>query len=805
MARIPLGNFAAPAQAPAPVIGVTAPGGRDFVGQAVERLGETGEQVASNALEVQQREKYRQMVEAKQKADAMARAKAADATLNYGLQVKAAQMDVQDKISRGDIPYQQGESAFSTAVDQITPPAPGNLDPALAVTFNTGLKSARENARLQVRQSVLTAQDDEFKSTFGSVLDKLGKMAGFVGADVARINAQADSFAPLARQAGLSEAQVTKTLQDFKDNNWTQQATQRAMLARNDVGQLDQIAADLGGAKGFYADKLDANKRNAILSQVLNRKQLLLDRAAHAQDRADAAGARVINQMDEQIASGVPATPEMFADWADKTKGTASAADFDARVKDYDTVQKVLRMSPAEQQTYLQQAQAKLLSGGGSVHDKTMLDRTTTAVNASIQQMRTDPLLWNQSRLGDAVEPINVADLPQLATSGELATTLQQRAATLDAMRKQYGTEVPMKLLLPQEADGVSRVLEQASPKQQAALFGAMKNAAGNDAVYAAVMQQIAPKSPVLAYAGKIMGTGRPAIASVETHWFSPNVNVAMSAQDVAQTMLDGEALIKPDEKGAAKFPMPADAGVNGLRAVWATVVGDGFRGDGGSDAQAYQAFRAMYAGLAAKAGKSDGVLDTDIATMAARASIGNVGEWNDKIVIPPYGMDFGKFTDAANTAWASARAHVPGAAENDLGAYDLDRIGDGVYVVSNGQAPVRDANGKPVILRIAPSGTTSTSTPRGLITAGNIDLMHRPVVKNDDGTYSTVRSISISEDGKEVLIPTVIGDRVVSNKEAIAHYKKTGEHLGIFDSIQDANAYAETLHEQQAKLYGEQ
>jgi hypothetical protein len=64
------------------------------------------------------------------------------------------------------------------------------------------------------------------------------------------------------------------------------------------------------------------------------------------------------------------------------------------------------------------------------------------------------------------------------------------------------------------------------------------------------------------------------------------------------------------------------------------------------------------------------------------------------------------------------------------------------------------------------------------------------------------VRSISIGTDQGEVLIPTVVGNRVVSNKEAVAHYKRTGEHLGIFRTPEDADAYAQSLHEQQAQEY---
>ena len=84
----------------------------------------------------------------------------------------------------------------------------------------------------------------------------------------------------------------------------------------------------------------------------------------------------------------------------------------------------------------------------------------------------------------------------------------------------------------------------------------------------------------------------------------------------------------------------------------------------------------------------------------------------------------------------------------------------------------------------------------------GNIDLLNRPKVKNKDGSVSTVRSISVSIDGLEVLLPTVINGKVVSAKEAVQHYIKTGEHLGKFKTAKDANKYAKELHEQQEEYY---
>lgn len=90
-----------------------------------------------------------------------------------------------------------------------------------------------------------------------------------------------------------------------------------------------------------------------------------------------------------------------------------------------------------------------------------------------------------------------------------------------------------------------------------------------------------------------------------------------------------------------------------------------------------------------------------------------------------------------------------------------------------------------------------------GMVEVGNIDLTKRPVVRNKDGSISTVRSIGINIDNQEVLIPTVSDDgKLLTDKQAIDLYKKTGKHLGKFSNVESSNTYAEKLHLDQEKMY---
>ncbi len=112
------------------------------------------------------------------------------------------------------------------------------------------------------------------------------------------------------------------------------------------------------------------------------------------------------------------------------------------------------------------------------------------------------------------------------------------------------------------------------------------------------------------------------------------------------------------------------------------------------------------------------------------------------------------------------------------------------------------EQTGKPINL---PAMEQPSKAPaiEGQVEAGNIDLNNRPVVKNADGTISTVRSMSIGTDKGETLIPTVSEDgRIMSNDEAIAQFKQTGNNLGTFANVDAATTYAKQLSKNQDAQY---
>ena len=101
---------------------------------------------------------------------------------------------------------------------------------------------------------------------------------------------------------------------------------------------------------------------------------------------------------------------------------------------------------------------------------------------------------------------------------------------------------------------------------------------------------------------------------------------------------------------------------------------------------------------------------------------------------------------------------------------------------------------------RMAPAPAVDPNAP-------TLDPLQQKPVQNEDGSISTVRTIGVEDQGKEVNIPTVPaeGGRVMSDADARQRYVETGNHLGKFDTVEQAGAAAEKLHQDEAARISEQ
>lgn len=576
------------------------------------------------------------------------------------------------------------------------------LPEPLQLAYSRGIERTKAGGAQTMERVVRNARRADFKGQFDAALDKLGKISGMPGADIAAVIERARAFAPLAQQAGLDQAVVSKRLQDFSDAAWTTQATQRAIFGREDAGQLKQLEHDLSAGDGYYADKLDPEKRNALLSQVMIRQQALQDRAERTADRADAKAQRVLDQIDRQIASGVPGTPEMWTSWAGVFADASGdlKQQFNERLQSEKEVQEVLRMPADQQATYLQRAEAELMTKGGTVARKQNLDRTRAAVESAQKQLKETPLLFNASREGGEVEPLKLEALADPTSAWEVGAQLQERAATIDAMRKRYGSDVQMAVLLPQEAKALADTMKKATATQQVDMLAQLRTATMDDKVFSAVMQQLSPDEPVVAYAGMLSAKERAAV-TLQKHTFSANVTAG--ARDVAATMLEGNRLLQG--KGDSKFPLPPE---RDFREAFTSATGTLFSGRPGAADVAMQAVRAYYTGQSSAEGDHSGEVDPKRLQRAITAALGEVADVNGNgEVLAPWGMSADDFEDEAETAFTQAAraAQLPDSVISNFGAYGLRQIGERTFYVTRGREFLAGKDGKPLTITITGSG----------------------------------------------------------------------------------------------------
>jgi hypothetical protein len=224
-------------------------------------------------------------------------------------------------------------------------------------------------------------------------------------------------------------------------------------------------------------------------------------------------------------------------------------------------------------------------------------------------------------------------------------------------------------------------------------------------------MQQIAPDSPVRAVAGVL--AARKAEATLESHWFSPDVKA--QSGDVAATILAGEQIISPgkdangqDGKPRVQLYLPE---VNSLQQQFQDEVGKAFADHPEAAQTALQTAKAYYVGKAAELGrlasdKSD--IDPAILKEAITATLGVVVDVNGRgEVIAPWGMGRDRFESRIREEFLSARDLInwPNKIPLPFDALGLQTAGANAYYLTAGRAYLTDKNGQPVVVRILQPG----------------------------------------------------------------------------------------------------
>jgi hypothetical protein len=699
--RVPLGEFGYDVARAAPVVD------KSGVFQAARDVFVEGQR-AHDRVEAEQRQERQQLQ----------RAKAHNASLDYELEVQAAAQTTAADVESGAIDYNTADAELEKRITTIKRPQVELEDPVDIENFDYVLKSQVARAGKALVPVVRAARGRDGLAQVDRSFDSLGKLAGLPDADIDAINAEARQVAANARTFGVPKDIADRKLQDFIDRNWTNQATQRQIEGASSMALLKALEHDLTAKDGFYAKKLDPEKRNILLRGVQADMDRIIARAEAEANRRGARAVKVLNEIDTQIATGVPAKPEAWVSWAAQVKGTEFEEDFKERVADEQVVQEVLRRPVAEQMKLVQDREAKLTSEGGTVREVANLKRLDAAVKRNVALLQAAPLLFNANRSGEQADPIDFSRAGDPAANLDISEKLRQRTIALGGMRAQYGVQVPLRPLLPQEAQQLGGALDAATPKQAAEMFAVLREATGDDKTFRGMLAQLAPDSPVRAVAG-VLASKQRALTMVR-NWIADDV--VAGSRDVAATILEGEAALNPSKAAKGKDGKPDRSlvmpGDEELQTKFKDEVGDAFAGRPGARDTAWQAVKAYYAGKATQTGRiaaNAQDVDGDLVRESVKAVLGNAVDYNGRgTVFAPWGMSESQFDDAvaAQLAAEAKRRNVKAPAsgrlpervlglEEQFGEIGLRQRGDNTYIVTSGRGNLIGADGGPLTITV--------------------------------------------------------------------------------------------------------
>lgn len=621
------------------------------------------------------------MLDQRTKEDqALARVKASNSLIDRESQIKTIATDLDEKIRVGELSYDKAPEAYNAAVSKLDPIDTPGLDAAQQGEIGNSLKRIQLGGMANIQASVAKGRILSAQSDLASRMDMLGKDAAMPGANVEQINARMDQEdIDTAGHLAFGEAWGKKK-QDFKDNNWTTHATQRVIESRESLGSLQKVEHDLTAEDGFYAHKLDPDKRNQLLNTVSGRIFQVKEHQQRQAEMREVKAERILTQMDRQAATGVPPTPADQQRWKSALSGTSVAGEFNTRMQEMTEVQGLLRQPPAVAQQFIDKQRQQMQANGGSVAQQANLTRLQTALDNNVKLMRDNPLTFNAMRTGSDVAPLDVSGVTTPEGQQKLGEQIADRFVVVDSVRNAYGPEVNRNPWKPEEQVMLSAMVKQADDSTKLQVFGVIAGSSPSGAAFAAALKPIVGDDPIATLAGMAQFRGLK----------------GADGTDVPRTLLSG-AKVLADKS----VPMPKD---KFFRDAFDEHAGASLLPGTPQREQAYLAFKSLYAGTAASKGlKYDegDDLDSKTAQSAFDMATGGVAERAGAKVIKPYGMaddDFNKSVDMQIDGMAKT-SKIPVSQLEDMPLMAVPGKEGSYYLLNAGRVQIDPDTQKPIMV----------------------------------------------------------------------------------------------------------
>ncbi|KVF08990.1 hypothetical protein WJ04_09170 [Burkholderia vietnamiensis] len=691
MARIPLGDSASVVAQPAPQVQADPNAFGAAQARAQEGLGNAGMQFA--AEQIQKRQKL---------DDDLARTNAAVAYQSHATNVQSAMKTANEQLASGAIDQPTYEKQLADAqkqsFDSTIGALPGGHYKNIATVQSAGLD---RTVTLGMQEALTKNTQQLIATNAATLLDTAGKSIATNPASIdGTVASTKQAYLTAAASAGIPQPRAAQVAQDWADSQYASHAQSAAIAARSsgDLTALTQLEKDLTSPDGYYAGKLDANKRNQVLSTVVSNRLALENQMNSEQQAREREAVTAFNQGTDLMTQGKRFSPEYVQQLTSATRGTTLEGQTQELIARAAAGAGFSTLSVPQMRAAVQANEGRQNQAGTDPIEAAAIKQQKQILTATDEAYKRDP--WNA-----ALERGAIPGVPPIDTSGvtQLASSLAARAQLAPVVEDKAGRRVS--LLTPDEARSVLQTVDSLPTDTKAQALALLGRSMGNAARINDLAEQWKDKSPAAALAMKA-GAADP----------SGGPLMMQSGMPVAQYILDGQDAL------TNKLVKVDAAAATGLQATIAKQIGDALPPQQLNDARETAYFAAVAS--ARRAGRdvpnsTDILTGVNVATGGLSKTGGIDPRGNRYMAAKPWGWSDDDFDGGVKQASVSNIENQPGGRPVDsvlangtkipvdqfmqqFASYRLQRVGiGGTYTVLTGARPVTDATGAPLLIHL--------------------------------------------------------------------------------------------------------